>query len=450
MTFLLTILANLIIGNTVSGTDSVFDVDFDIWHVATALEPPRFVVQDGFLSIPTGASTISEVFKGRMPKIVSADVTNGGSATFLWKRELFTNWTVLLGDILSLEQTRVCSLHARDSTFLLLEQNLHSGLIQDIGDIFVRPRASADITVDEVLSAAREATEASTACSQPPDQTQSISSEKNIRRYLFQSNYRVFEDLYGVHESIRWRDLLYEEPIAHYANISVNMTAPVLTIISPATAVQAAYSEYHTMRTQLVGSGTYYLFAPKATASSLYLYPSIHSAHRQSQIPMDASDESLNNVKTLFPKFKETTTSNVFKVIVTEGQVLYIPPYWSVRAEYADLSVVLDVLSPSHKQMSALEAFSITLPFKKTELDALMSRPGSDAVTVRVQLAQIYLVQFLSRVAGLPSPKALAKALYAQRFQQLFPLDSAFMMEGKNELQCTVLSKEHVHHLLRK
>ena len=51
----------------------------------------------------------------------------------------------------------------------------------------------------------------------------------------------------------------------------------------PYTALQARYSDYHTVRVQLHGVGSYYIIDPKY-AKYLHVFPSVHAANSQSQV----------------------------------------------------------------------------------------------------------------------------------------------------------------------
>ena len=58
----------------------------------------------------------------------------------------------------------------------------------------------------------------------------------------------------------------------------------IICINTSLLCLQAKYSPLHTCRVQLLGLGRYVLMPP-AKHSSLYLYPAIHAAHQQSQVP---------------------------------------------------------------------------------------------------------------------------------------------------------------------
>ena len=63
-----------------------------------------------------------------------------------------------------------------------------------------------------------------------------------------------------------------------------------------------------------------------------------------------------------FPLFKAQAASSVKAVTLHPGEVLYVPPYWLVRAEFPVLSVFLDVPSLSEELVSiiAVNIFAVT------------------------------------------------------------------------------------------
>jgi hypothetical protein len=64
--------------------------------------------------------------------------------------------------------------------------------------------------------------------------------------------------------------------------------SPLLHLVHPGVALQARYSEYHTVRVQLQGTGRYYLFPPQHAAHPLHVYPSVHQHAGQAQVHIGA------------------------------------------------------------------------------------------------------------------------------------------------------------------
>jgi hypothetical protein len=98
--------------------------------------------------------------------------------------------------------------------------------------------------------------------------------------------------------STAWETLLIDEshcnasaPCTGAVTSGVNTTidpsdhpSPLLHLVHPGVALQARYSEYHTVRVQLQGTGRYYLFPPQHAAHPLHVYPSVHQHAGQAQV----------------------------------------------------------------------------------------------------------------------------------------------------------------------
>lgn len=151
-----------------------------------------------------------------------------------------------------------------------------------------------------------------------------------------------------------WSDFRIIERNTILKNLSATQLSPLLNMLYPGCNLQARYAEHHIFRVQLQGVGRYVLFAP-SNAKDLYMFPSIHVSAFQSQVAFSDSSKY-----TLFPKFPK---AKFMHAVLTKGQVLYVPPYWTVRSEARTLSVTLDVLSPSDDQISLSEAHFAALPF---------------------------------------------------------------------------------------
>jgi hypothetical protein len=107
------------------------------------------------------------------------------------------------------------------------------------------------------------------------------------------------------------------------------------------------------------------------------------------------------------------------------GDVLYVPPYWSVHSEAVSFSVLLDVLSVSLEQQTLAPAYYLQLPFAS----AL-----TQSKEQRLVAAQVYLVHVLSRVHGVTSVAKVAQALYRSRYAALYPENGLFLRKSK--FQC--------------
>lgn len=137
--------------------------------------------------------------------------------------------------------------------------------------------------------------------------------------------------------------------------------------------------------------------------------------------------------------------SSFHEVILRAGQVLYIPPYWLVQLENPITlpynsgasaaqvsrthSLSMDVLSPSLPQLVTLEAFHSPLPYLEGEMTSEVDR---------LIAAQVYLVHVISRIRFAPSPVRLAKWVYEQRYEVLYPEGSLGMEQHHPRLAASV------------
>lgn len=245
--------------------------------------------------------------------------------------------------------------------------------------------------------------------------------QTNKKNYFYANNYRVIEGIAQLEKDTSWREFLYIDPVIAASNVSLDSIAPILWMLSPNSALQCRYSEYHTFRIQLKGSATYYLMSPEYY-KYLYLYPSTHDSNYQSQVNF----YDFNKNEDTFRAFT-TNNINVTKVTLNAGEVLYIPPYYFTHMESVTTSdpsssssavvMGLDVLSPSIEQLILLEAFSMNIPFKQL----------TNSLEERVIGAQIFLVHLLSHFPFVKSPKQTARSLYRSRFESLYPRSSLFL-----------------------
>lgn len=119
----------------------------------------------------------------------------------------------------------------------------------------------------------------------------------------------------------------------------------------------------------------------------------------------------------------ETPSSSVSKAqeaVLQAGQLLYVPPYWTVHSEAQTFSVLLDVLSVSQEQQLLSPAFHMALPFDAEQVETREQR---------IVAAQVFLVHVLSRVVGMTSVRKFALSLYHSRFSVLFPEEGLFLQK---------------------
>ena len=229
----------------------------------------------------------------------------------------------------------------------------------------------------------------------------------STRSYFYSTNFRVIEGIAKLENDTSWRLLQINET-------DHESPPPSLSILFPYSALQARYSEYHTMRIQIQGTCIYTLISPNF---SKYLnpYPSIHLSNKQSQINFYDQNNTVKNV-------------HFISKIVNPGEILYIPPYWYVHSETQhQLSLTLDVLSVSKEHLLLQNIWHMLLPFKN---DTISTKNG------RIVSAQVYLMHLLSRLHGFESPKRYSKLLYKTRYSKLYFENSLFMQSAHNKFQC--------------
>lgn len=245
---------------------------------------------------------------------------------------------------------------------------------------------------------------------------------------LYSSNYRVMESIAKLSQETSWKRFRIVEPVLRTAKLpeesSLKQPTPGITFAHPGISLQARYSTMHTCRVQILGIGRYLLFPP-SRQSSLYLYPSIHTSHQQSQVVMDEElNQDIHPVDSDHPLFKRNVFSSIRAVTLNPGEVLYVPPYWLVRSEFPVLSVFIDVPSLSEEMLHLKEAEFTVVPLGKM----------SDIPNERIIGAQVYLMHFLSRIHGLKSPKKFAENHYKSRYSTIYPKNGLFMR--KHDFKC--------------
>lgn len=199
---------------------------------------------------------------------------------------------------------------------------------------------------------------------------------------------------------IKWKlfQLKTAEEKSSFSTSSSASKRPMIWLAHPGVVTQTHYDTQHNFMIQLQGFTRYLLFAPD---TELYFYPSIHPAESQSQIHLEEPALTVNticcsssinhtcasNVQThalRYPFYSvRSLTSpavpvldthlalnesnctmlppissvNALEVSLHPGDVLYIPPYWSYRAESVSLSMSVSVSSASHIERAFLEIY---------------------------------------------------------------------------------------------
>jgi len=165
------------------------------------------------------------------------------------------------------------------------------------------------------------------------------------------------------------------ENLGKHFDKSIYNIAPLFNILYPNCSLQTRYSEYHTTIVQLNGSTTYHFISPdKQYLLRPYPYHHPYSA-RHSQVSsilyytllshlicfdhieclqINLDDEDVN-----------VSDLGLQSVTITAGEVLYVPPGYMVQTEstITNISISLEILSPSKEQILLLESLMIPLPF---------------------------------------------------------------------------------------
>jgi hypothetical protein len=226
---------------------------------------------------------------------------------------------------------------------------------------------------------------------------------------FYRVNYASLESEAKTEKDTDWKSWVIHERSLH-SNYSNILVPPMLNYLYPGCAVQAQYSEYHTVRVQMKGSARYLLMSP-SQSSKMHLFPYTHPKSRLSQIDWFGTSEN-------FADSGEGKYATALMVDAAPGDVVVVPPGWMVHTEAHNLSMFLDIHSPSYEQVKLLEAMSTRLPF-----------PGSLKQDEKIIYAQVYLVHVLSRINGLVSIRGYATKLYNARYSFMFPEDSLFMQQ---------------------
>lgn len=228
-----------------------------------------------------------------------------------------------------------------------------------------------------------------------------------LRSYFYSTNFRVIEGIAKLENDTSWRSLRINET-------DHEPPPPSLSILYPHSALQARYSEYHTMKVQIQGACIYTLISP-TFSKKLHPYPSIHLSQKQSQINFYDQNNTVKNV-------------HFMTKLVNPGDVIYIPPYWYVHIESRhQLSLTLDVLSVSKEHLLLQNIWHMQLPFNN---DTITTKNG------RIVSAQVYLMHLLSRLHGFESPKRFSKLLYKTRYSKLYVENGLFVQSSRNKFQC--------------
>eukprot|EP01104_Vermistella_antarctica_P013858 TRINITY_DN4265_c0_g1_i2.p1 TRINITY_DN4265_c0_g1~~TRINITY_DN4265_c0_g1_i2.p1 ORF type:complete len:583 (+),score=131.90 TRINITY_DN4265_c0_g1_i2:110-1858(+) len=135
---------------------------------------------------------------------------------------------------------------------------------------------------------------------------------------------------------------------------------------SPRATTPTHYDLVHNFYTQIRGQKRFILFPPK-DHQKLYLYTRLHPSARQSQVDFasefntDGDDSDRRRpIETRFPNFAQAKS---YEVILSPGDVLYIPPFWfhHVSVVGDDVSISLSTHSDSDEALLREKIIDLSL-----------------------------------------------------------------------------------------
>jgi len=237
-----------------------------------------------------GGKTSKEIAANREPLVVTHTLAKLWPALDWDLRNLSqTTWTTLY-DVLSIPvpSVRLCSrlegdtpVSARESTFYMHDKGHSSGSIKNsaTGSAAKPPKHIHEMSLQSFLDV-----------SDALLQLSNVTDTNKLRRHLYSTDYEELETERNLQSDTSWRDFLINDFDCDSSSTNGApcenevIPSPVFTMLHPGSVLQARYREYHTMRVQLQGRATYYLFPPHSSNSPLHVYPSVHRCAHQAQV----------------------------------------------------------------------------------------------------------------------------------------------------------------------
>jgi hypothetical protein len=198
------------------------------------------------------------------------------------------------------------------------------------------------------------------------------------------------------------------------------------------------YDYQHNFYGLLFGSRQFELWPPEV-AASLQLYPVLHPRHRQARAQRRA-DGSL--------RLSHSELSRIQKLdaVLSQGEVLYIPPHWlhsasasaaapassaaveeaagagrTAEAASASGSIALSVCSESTEERTMNGLSAAPLPFDSQWLVAHEVEAAAGAAPIRAALALQAYIGLVCRAVG-TSATAVARSLLRERYEGLLAM----------------------------
>eukprot|EP01119_Soliformovum_irregulare_P017596 TRINITY_DN5252_c0_g1_i2.p1 TRINITY_DN5252_c0_g1~~TRINITY_DN5252_c0_g1_i2.p1 ORF type:complete len:473 (+),score=131.18 TRINITY_DN5252_c0_g1_i2:107-1420(+) len=121
---------------------------------------------------------------------------------------------------------------------------------------------------------------------------------------------------------------------------------------------QTHFDAQHNFYVQIKGRKKWTLFPPSSW-KGLYLYPFLHQGDRQSQVPIEGNPEK-------FPRYSEVQDKKI-ELILEEGDMLYLPPFWFHRVETLDhVTVSINTWTNAEEYYILTRAFSSHIPLDES------------------------------------------------------------------------------------
>lgn len=219
---------------------------------------------------------------------------------------------------------------------------------------------------------------------------------------------------------------LVPEETAGEGSHSVNQTATRLWLTSGRVLARTHYDKSHNLLAVVRGRKRIVLWPPEEIPS-LQLYPAIHAAYRQSQVSMRGllsahaavSEGTTAMHRGAVEPYALVDASSLLgsrgarSVELGEGDLLYIPPYWSHAVESPEPSVALASFSTSWEEARWARSKRLSAPLGRFVALGVCSKARGAALTMAAFLhaAQPALDQ---------TPRAFLAQLYASRYAPLY------------------------------
>jgi hypothetical protein len=239
----------------------------------------------------------------------------------------------------------------------------------------------------------------------------------------------------AISSKITWKDFMVLETNLHVHDISTNddttkeqsnpsIIRPMLWLSHPGVVSQTHYDTQHNIFLQIQGMKRFHLFPPE---TELYLYPNIHRSYRQSQIHFEdhfeetstsSTSSSTSTSQSSIQRFHLVNNQTVegIEIILSPGDILYIPPYWQHRVESLTLSLSMSIVSPSEIEAAFSEIFWMKVPFGLFQYSSRMVR----SKVLQIYFEEIFLLLVTTTHIWNGNLFDFMQSLYEVRFAPLF------------------------------